>query len=67
MEDKNTHNSLDLLKFKIGLSDSDYNAISCFIYCVWRVRNSCKHNDDVDPMGIFTAIYNKWFISITDI
>jgi hypothetical protein len=43
LENKETSNSLVLLKFKRRMMDEDYRTLSCFVYVVWRVRNECKH------------------------
>ena len=68
LEDKETSNSLVLLKFKRRMTEEDYNALSCFVYVVWRVRNECKHGDDkVNSFEIFKRFYNKWLISLTSI
>ena len=65
---KSLRNSLDLLEFKRGVSENDYRALSCFVYCVWRMRNMSKHSeiDDNHPDN-FKAIFNKWFITLTNI
>jgi hypothetical protein len=64
---KELKNSLVLLKFKRDVTERDYKILSCYVYCVWRVRNECKHGRDVDPFEIFKILFNKWFISITNI
>ena len=60
-------NSLVLLKLKRNLAEEDYKILSCYVYCVWRVRNECKHGSDVDPFEIFKIFFNKWYICITNI
>jgi len=67
LEKKELKNSLVLLKFKRDLAGKDYGILSCYVYCVWRVRNECKHGNDVDPFEIFKIFFNKWYISITNI
>ena len=62
---KNIKNSLVLLKFKRDLTVEDYKVLSCFTYCLWRVRNECKHRNDVNPFEIFKILFNKWYISLT--
>ena len=62
---KNIKNSLVLLKFKRDLTVEDYKVLSCFTYCLWRVRNECKHRNDVNPFEIFKILVNKWYISLT--
>jgi hypothetical protein len=63
---KNLQNSLVLLKFKHKLTEKDYKVLSCYVYCVWRVRNECKHQNNVNPFETFKALFNKWYISITE-
>ena len=63
---KNLQNSLVLLKFKHKLTEKDYKVLSCYAYCVWRVRNECKHQNNVNPFETFKALFNKWYISITE-
>jgi hypothetical protein len=67
LEKKDLNNSLVLLKFKRGVAERDYKVLSCFVYCVWRVRNECKHGMDVNPFEIFKILFNKWYISLTNI
>jgi hypothetical protein len=67
LDKKELKNSLVLLKFKRDVTERDYKILSCYVYCVWRVRNECKHGRDVDPFEIFKILFNKWFISITNI
>jgi hypothetical protein len=67
LDKKELKNSLVLLKFKRDVAEKDYKIVSCYVYCVWRVRNECKHGRDVDPFEIFKILFNKWFISITNI
>ena len=68
LQKKNLTNSLDLLEFKREVSENDYKVLSCFVYCVWRVRNMCKHNEiDVNHLSNFKAIFNKWFITLSSI
>ena len=58
LEDEETPNSLVLLKFKRRMAEEDYNALSWFVYVVWRVRNECKHGDDkVNSFEIFKRFY----------
>ena len=65
--DKKLKNSLVLLKFKRGLAEQDYKILSCYVYCVWRVRNECKHGNGVNPFETFKILFNKWYISLTNI
>ena len=67
LDKKELKNSLVLLKFKRDVAEKDYKILSCYVYCVWRVRNECKHGRDADPFEIFKIFFNKWFISITNI
>jgi hypothetical protein len=67
IEKKDLNNSLVLLKFKQNVTEKDYRVLSCLVYCVWRVRNECKHGMDVDPFEIFKILFNKWYISLTNI
>jgi hypothetical protein len=67
IEKKDLKNSLVLLKFKRNLAEKDYKVLSCFVYCVWRVRNECKHGMDVNPFETFKFLFNKWYISLTNI
>jgi hypothetical protein len=67
LEKKELTNSLVLLKFKRDVMERDYKILSCYVYCVWRVRNECKHGRDVDPFEIFKIFFNEWLISITNI
>ena len=65
---KNLENSLVMLEFKRGVSREDYKALSCFVYSVWRVRNMCKHKEiDGNHMSNFREVFNKWFITLTNI
>jgi hypothetical protein len=65
---KNLENSLDLLKFKRRVTENDYKALSCFIYSVWRIRNMCKHNEiSENHFSNFKTVFNKWFITLSDI
>ena len=65
---KNLTNSLVLLRFKRDLAEEGSKSLSCFVYSVWRVRNKCKHDEvGVDPMGSFKTIFNKWYISLSNI
>ena len=65
---KNLKNSLVLLEFKRGISGEDNKALSCFVYSVWRIRNMCKHKEiDGNHMSNFKEIFNKWFITLTNI
>jgi hypothetical protein len=67
IEKKDLKNSLVLLKFKRNLAEKDYKVLSCYVYCVWRVRNECKHGMDVNPFETFKFLFNKWYISLTNI
>ena len=68
LQNKNLTNSLALLRFKRDLAEEDYKGLSCFLYSVWRVRNKCEHNEvGGDPMDSFEAIFNKWYISLSNI
>ena len=68
LENKETSNSLVLLKFKRGMVDEDYRTLSCFVYVVWRVRNECKHGDTrINSFEIFKRFFNKWLISLNNI
>ena len=65
---KSLINSLDLLEFKRRVSENDYKALSCFVCSVWRIRNMYKHNEIVDNhLDNFKAVFNKWFITLTNI
>ena len=53
-------NSLDLLKFKRGVTEDDYRVLSVFVYVVGRIRNYCKHGDNnVDLMETFKVLFKK--------
>ena len=68
LENKETSNSLVLLKFKRRMVDEDYRTLSCFVYVVWRVRNECKHGDTrINSFEIFKRFFNKWLISLNNI
>ena len=60
LDKKELQNSLVLLKFKRDVTERDYKILSCYVYCVWRVRNECKHGRDVDPFEIFKILFNKF-------
>jgi len=65
---KNRPNTLDLLKYKRGMAENDFKALSCFVYVVWRIRNKCRiEENDENHMVNFKAIFNKWFITISNI
>ena len=67
LENKETSNSLVLLKFKRRMVDEDYRTLSCFVYVVWRVRNECKHGDTrINSFEIFKRFFNKWLISLNN-
>ena len=53
LDKKELKHFLVLLKFKRKLAAKDYKILSCYIYCVWRVRNEFKYGRDVDPFKIF--------------
>jgi exonuclease III len=59
---KSLQNSLVLLKFKRKIAEKDYKVLSCYVYCVWRVRNECKHQDIDDPFETFKVLFNKWYL-----
>jgi hypothetical protein len=67
IEKKDLNNSLVLLKFKRNVTEKDYRVLSCLVCCVWRVRKECKHGMDVDPFEMFKILFNKWYISLTNI
>ena len=63
---KSLQNSLVLLKFKRKIAEKDYKVLSCYVYCVWRVTNECKHRDIDSPFETFKVLFNKWYISLTE-
>ena len=63
---KDLLNSLVLLKFKRKITERDYKVLSCYVYCVWRMRNECKHQDVDNPFETFKVLFNKWYISLTE-
>ncbi len=63
---KSLQNSLVLLKFKRKITEKDHKVLSCYVYCVWRVRNECKHQDINDPFETIKVLFNKWYISLTE-
>ena len=68
MQKKSLTNSLDLLKFKRGIAENDKRALACFVYGVWRVRNICRIDEKYgNLMSNFKAIFNKWFITLSNI
>jgi len=67
LEKKQLKNSLVLLELKRNLSERDYRVLSCYVYCAWRVRNECKHGKVVNPFETFKILFNKWYISISNI
>ena len=68
LSNKTLNNSLDLLEFKRNVTGEDYRILSNFVYSMWRVRNSCKHNKRNDnPFELFKAYFNKWIISMSNI
>ena len=68
MTDKTLNNSLELLEFKRDVDDFDYRILSCYVYSMWRVRNSLKHNEkNASPFELFKIFFGKWIISISNI
>ena len=68
MTDKSLKNSLELLEFKRNIIDDDCRILSCYIYSMWRVRNSYKHNEkSASPFELFKMYFNKWIISMSNI
>ena len=66
--DKTLNNSLGLLEYKRKVCEEDHMALSCFVYSIWRVRNSLKHNEKgANPFELFKIYFNKWLISLTNI
>ena len=55
LDKKELQNSLVLLKFKRNVTEKDY------------VINECKHGMDVNPFETFKFLFNKWYISLTNI
>ena len=65
---KNLNNFIKSLERKRGIAENDCGALSCYVYSVWRIRNICKHNEaEEDLMNNFKVVFNKWFITISNI
>ena len=66
---KKIKNSLSFVKYKYKTEIKDYRMISCYVYCLWRTRNSIKHDKIIYTNGCqyFKEIFNKWIISMTSI
>ena len=60
LTNKTVNNSLELLEYKRNVGEDDYRTLSCYIYSMWRVRNSLKHNEkNANPVELFKAYFNK--------
>ena len=66
---KTKKNSLSFVKYKYKTEIKDFRIISCYIYCLWRTRNSIKHDEILYINGLqyFKVNFNKWIISMTSI
>ena len=68
LTNKTLNNSVNLLEYKRNIGEDDYRSLSCYVYSMWRVRNSLKHNEkSANPVEIFKIYFNKWIISISNI
>ena len=67
LTNKTLNNSVNF-EYKRNIGEDDYRSLSCYVYSMWRVRNSLKHNEkSANPVEIFKIYFNKWIISISNI
>lgn len=64
----NENVNIETIKYKKNFSNKNYLYVSAFNYYTWITRNTLKYSSDKkDSNTIFRALFNKWFISQSNI